>query len=51
VRLEAPDAVSEWFPWARLGVDDLDRVARAGGFTVTECWDSDERWFAALEAS
>jgi len=51
VRLEAPDAVSEWFPWARVCVDDLDRVARAGGFTVTECWDSDERWFAALEAS
>jgi SAM-dependent methyltransferase len=51
VRLESEDAVSEWFPWARLGVDDLGGVARAGGFEVTECWQAGARWFAVLAAS
>ena len=37
VRLEAPGVVSEWFRWARVGVDGVarGRAARAG-FEVEE---------------
>ena len=31
VRLEAPGVVSEWFRWARVGVDGVADVARRGG--------------------
>jgi SAM-dependent methyltransferase len=34
VRLEAPDVVSEWFRWARVGVDGIEPLARRAGFAV-----------------
>jgi hypothetical protein len=34
VRLEAPDVVSEWFRWARVGVDGVPGIARRAGFSV-----------------
>jgi SAM-dependent methyltransferase len=36
VRLEAPDVVSEWFRWARVGVDGVAGVARPAGFAVEQ---------------
>jgi SAM-dependent methyltransferase len=36
VRLEAPGVVSEWFRWARVGVDGVAGVARPAGFAVEE---------------
>jgi SAM-dependent methyltransferase len=36
VRLEAPGVVSEWFRWARVGVDGIDAVARRAGFAVAD---------------
>ena len=36
VRLEATDVVSEWFRWARVGVDGVEDVARPAGFEVGE---------------
>jgi len=48
VRLEAPTAVSAWFPWARLGISDIDDVALRGGFSVADRWHAGERWFAEL---
>ena len=29
IRIEAPDVVSEWFAWARVGVDGIGPLARA----------------------
>jgi SAM-dependent methyltransferase len=48
VRLEGPTAVSSWFPWARLGISDIDDVALHGGFKVADRWHAGERWFAEL---
>lgn len=48
VRLEAADVVSEWFPWAHVGVDTVDEVAREAGLVLDWTMRSGERWFAAL---
>jgi SAM-dependent methyltransferase len=34
VRLEASGVVSEWFRWARVGVDGVDTLAKQAGFDV-----------------
>jgi SAM-dependent methyltransferase len=34
VRLEAPGVVSEWFRWARVGVDGVEGLARRAGLAV-----------------
>jgi SAM-dependent methyltransferase len=51
VRLESPEAVSPWFPWARLGMSDLDYVALSAGFRVAHRWCAGERWFAQLKTA
>jgi SAM-dependent methyltransferase len=51
VRLEAPGAVSEWFAWARLGVDDVWRVARRARLHTAELLCAGDRWFARLRRS
>lgn len=48
VRLEGDGAVSSWFPWARLSVDDVGAVARAAGLAARDVWSGGERWFAEL---
>lgn len=48
VRLEAPGAVSEWFAWARVSADGIDRPATAAGLDVREIRTIDGRWFAWL---
>jgi SAM-dependent methyltransferase len=48
VRIETDHRVSSWFPWARVSVRDLDRVARCGGFSVRERASLNGRWFARL---
>jgi SAM-dependent methyltransferase len=48
VRIETDRGVSSWFPWARVSVCDLDRVARAGGFRACERAALGGRWFARL---
>ncbi len=48
VRIETDRGVSSWFPWARVSVTDLDRVARSGGFCVRERSSLSGRWFARL---
>jgi hypothetical protein len=47
-RMEAGDAVSSWFRWARVSVRDVDRVARSSGLQVHRRWSLDGRWFARL---
>lgn len=48
VRLEAPHAVSAWFPWAQVGMSDLEHLAQCAGFQVADRWRAGERWFAEL---
>jgi SAM-dependent methyltransferase len=48
VRIETDHGVSSWFPWARVSVRDLDRLARSGGFRVRERASLNGRWFARL---
>jgi SAM-dependent methyltransferase len=49
VRLEAPGLVSEWFAWARVGVDGIDEPASAAGLRTVAAAPVGGRWFAWLE--
>ena len=51
VRLEGEAAVSSWFPWAWLSVDDVAAPARAAGLAVVDRWRGGDRWFAVLAPS
>ena len=48
VRLEAPGVVSEWFRWARVGVDGVADVARCAGCGVGEIRTLAGRTFVTL---
>ena len=51
IRLEAGDAVSEWFPWAHVSVDDAAELAGAALLDVAWTQSADDRWFAGLRRS
>jgi SAM-dependent methyltransferase len=42
---------SVWFPWARVSVDGVQRVAARAGMGVEAVWCHDNRWFAQLAGS
>ncbi|MBK8295090.1 MAG: methyltransferase domain-containing protein [Solirubrobacterales bacterium] len=48
LRLEGPSDVSEWFPWAWVGVDSIASIARSAGLEVSDVWSSGDRWFSQL---
>jgi SAM-dependent methyltransferase len=48
VRLEAPGVVSEWFRWARVGLDGVAGVAAQAGFVVAETRTLAGRTFVTL---
>ena len=48
VRLEAPGVVSEWFRWARVGLDGVAGVAAQAGFEVAEARTLAGRTFVTL---
>jgi SAM-dependent methyltransferase len=48
VRLEAPGVISEWFPWARAGVDGIGALARAAGFVAGAPRQAGDRWYVHL---
>jgi SAM-dependent methyltransferase len=48
VRLRHADTISDWFPWAYVGADQIAEVADSAGLTLAETWSADERWFSAL---
>lgn len=48
VRLEAPGLVSEWFPWARAGVDGIGVLAEAAGLLPAPVRRTADRWYAHL---
>ena len=48
IRIEAPDVVSEWFAWARVGVDGIGPLARRAGLDHDETIAAGGRWIAVL---
>lgn len=48
LRLEGGGHLSEWFDWARVGVDDIADLAAGTRLAVTDVWEGSGRWFAAL---
>ena len=48
VRLEAPGVVSEWFAWARVGIDGIGPPAADAGLRVGETLSAGGRWFSRL---
>jgi SAM-dependent methyltransferase len=49
VRLEHAGTVSDWFWWARVGLDGLPDVAADAGLAIADVRGIDGRWFAWLE--
>jgi SAM-dependent methyltransferase len=48
IRIEAPDVVSEWFAWARVGVDGIGPLARRAGLAHEDTLTAGGRWIALL---
>jgi SAM-dependent methyltransferase len=48
VRIEAPGVVSEWFRWARVGVDGIEPLAARAGLAVEDLRCPGGRWLARL---
>jgi SAM-dependent methyltransferase len=48
-RIERVDEVTDWFPWACVGADDLDDVAADAGLRRSELRSVAGRWFGILE--
>ena len=47
-QLETPLGTSAWFPWARVAMADVERIAAANGFAAGAPWSDGGRWFAKL---
>jgi SAM-dependent methyltransferase len=48
LRIEAQDVVSEWFRWARVGVDGIEPLAASAGLDVDDVVCAGGRWLARL---
>jgi SAM-dependent methyltransferase len=48
VRIEVSGTVSEWFPWARVGVDGIAPLASAAGLLCGPPRRAGHRWFVRL---
>jgi SAM-dependent methyltransferase len=51
IRIEAAGEVSEWFRWARVGVDGIEPVAARAGLPLVEVVCAGGRWLAMLRRS
>ncbi len=49
-RLEVGGRPGPWFPWARVGAGDVQRLACEADCTFVELWREGTRWFARLDA-
>jgi SAM-dependent methyltransferase len=47
-RVEHGHRFGPWFPWARVGMDGIDAVARAAGLRTTWTHAEEGRWFVQL---
>jgi hypothetical protein len=50
-RIETAVRSSSWFPWARVGVDDLEELGAACELAVGDVWQRGGRWFGMLETA
>ncbi|HJR96311.1 MAG TPA: methyltransferase domain-containing protein [Actinomycetota bacterium] len=50
VRAELDGSETEWFPWARVGVDGVRDIAVPTGLCPVAVWSDGGRWFARLDA-
>jgi hypothetical protein len=48
VRLCHAGLTGSWFPWAYVGADHIEDVARDAGLGEVETWTVDGRWFADI---
>jgi len=48
LRLEGPTDVSDWIPWAWVGVDAIGPIAGVAGLALEDVWSTEHRWFARL---
>ncbi|MDP4503740.1 class I SAM-dependent methyltransferase [Nonomuraea turcica] len=48
VRLRRGPLAGDWFGWATVSVNDIQRLARATGFPVVDSWTRHGRWLACL---
>jgi SAM-dependent methyltransferase len=48
IRIEAHDAVSDWFAWARVGLDGIEHVAAGAGFGLVAVLEIAGRTFVTL---
>jgi len=48
VRVEHGHRRGPWFPWARVGIDGIDAIARAAGLRATWTHAQEGRWFVQL---
>jgi SAM-dependent methyltransferase len=48
VRLRHAELAGPWFPWASVGTDHIEDVARDAGLGEVETWTAGGRWFAAI---
>jgi SAM-dependent methyltransferase len=48
IRIEARDVVSEWFAWARVGVDGIALLAQRAGLVHEDTLTAGGRWVALL---
>ena len=48
IRIEAPGVVSEWFAWARVGVDGIGPLALRSGLVHEDTLTAGGRWIALL---
>ena len=46
--LELDGVAGPWFPWTRVGAEEIGALARESGFVVHERWDHGTRHFAEL---
>jgi SAM-dependent methyltransferase len=50
LRIEAHGVVSEWFRWARVGIDGIEPLAERAGIPVESAFSVSRRWLACLRA-
>lgn len=49
VHFEVDTVPGPWFTLSAVTVGDIEALARASGFTATNVWHDEGRWFAALQ--